>query len=110
MTNAQTAAKIAHDQYFNPNHPWMARCDSLLIEPGEELKEDNSTLPGGAYLIAAKRYSEHPQDRHLWLLLCVWNGGYVTWRLNDGTNGELPGCYLRRDFDNLQSAVKHFNA
>ena len=103
-------ARKAHDQYFNANHPWMVRCDSLQIEPGEALREDNPTLPSGAYLIAAKRYSAHPEDRHLWLLLCEWNGDYVTWRLNDGTTGEIPGCYLRKDFDDLQSAVKSFNA
>ena len=100
----------AHNQHFNPDHPWMVRCDSLQIEPGEELKEDNSTLPAGAYLVAAKPWSEHPQDRHLWLLLCVWNEEYVTWRFNDGTGGDVPGCYLRKDFEDLQSAIEYFNA
>jgi len=114
MTNAQTAAKIAHDQHFNPLHPWMNGCDTLQIDPGEELKEDNATLPGGAYLIAAKRYSSHAEDRHLWVVLCACQNGasvdYVTWRMNDGRNGDQPSCYIRHDYTSIEEALSGFHA
>ena len=112
MNNTATVAKDAHDRHFNPLHPWMSACDTLQIEPGESLREDNPTLPRDAYLIAANRYSDHPSDRHLWIVLCAWDRGsaveYVTWRMNDGRQGDVPGCYIRHDYETLAEAVTGF--
>lgn len=113
METAKHQAKQAHSIHFNPIHPWMVTCDTLQIEPGDELRDECHTLPGGAYLIAASRINNHVDDRHLWVFLCALETSkgveFVTWRANDGRAGGVPSCYLRNDYDSLSDAVDGFH-
>ena len=111
---AKQTARETFANFFNPSRRLDHGCDTLQIDPGDELREECSTLPRGAHLIAASRVSVHADDRHLWVFLCALETSdgveFVTWRANDGRTGEIPGCYLRSDYDTAEQAVAGFHA
>ena len=114
ITTAKQTARETFAKFFNPAKRLEHGCDTLQIDPGDELREECSTLPRGAHLIAARRVSVHPDDRHLWVFLCTWETSdgvdFVTWRANDGRTGQTAGCYLRYDYDTAEQAVAGFHA
>lgn len=60
-------------------------------------------------LIASKRYSLHPDDKHLFIVLCEVKKDsgkieYATW-IRDDTKGDNDGCY----YSNIQAAMESFN-
>ena len=51
-------------------------------------------------IIERKKYSPHPGDHYLSVVLCEWNGEYVTWMHNKEDNGYFWGHY----FSDLEKA------
>lgn len=57
-----------------------------VLTPGD-------TLSNGATLLAAKRYSQHPDDIYLGVVIAKYNGKLVTWWYNADTDSCSSGHY-----------------
>jgi hypothetical protein len=52
------------------------------------------TLPNGAEVLFRKPYGRHPMDNYLDVVLCWWNGKFVTWMRNLQCGGCDHGHYF----------------
>jgi hypothetical protein len=104
-----------HDRNFNKAQPWQHAAPQLW--PGDCLEDSGRFMPKGAYLVAAKPYSEHKGDRHLHVILAVWSGAsgqgaveYVTWIHDIGSKKgtQMANCFWGHYFKDESEALIDF--
>lgn len=58
-------------------------------------------------ILKQKKYSHHPDDKHLSMVLAKWGEQYVTWGYNEQDKGYFWGHYF--ESHNYHKAVEDYN-
>jgi hypothetical protein len=70
----------------------------------EQLPKVGEDFGNGAKVLKSKKYSNHPDDWFLCVVLCVWGDEFVTWIYNAENGGVHDGHY----YEILDEAIEDF--
>ena len=59
----------------------------------KQLPKVGDTLANGATVLKVKKWSDHPGDWYLGVVLCSWGAEFPTWIYNVDCGGSVEGHY-----------------
>ena len=80
---------------------------------GRVMAEGKGNKPkpsNGAEVLAWQQFTQHEGDKHLYYVLCKFNGEYAVWSYNEQDGGCYYGRYFWNRVCGLENAVKEFEA